>query len=124
MAKAKRDGYWFTLDGLAYFTRKDNGQPYTFPFLWEFIEGIPGVVIFDPDDRYVLRNAGDLWARREHVEKARRLNRAARFHQTLCRALDDPTPGAMWAAYLAQCEREGARAVEADKRRKARLRLV
>lgn len=69
-------GYTFSIDHIEYAGTKD-GKPFTLLDCWRHIYGVGHSVIYAPSGRVVLRNAGAVSARCEHISTARRRSRVA-----------------------------------------------
>lgn len=69
-------GYTFSIDHVHYDAFK-GGRPFTLLDCWRQVYGVGHAAIYSPTGRVVLRNAGAISARWEHINTARRRRRAA-----------------------------------------------
>ncbi|MEQ7008383.1 hypothetical protein ABN028_19600 [Actinopolymorpha sp. B17G11] len=81
-------GYTFTLGPMHYIAHRD-GTPYRLIDAWREVYGVGGATIYAPNGRVVLRNAGSLAARGNHIRSAR--TKPARRRRNHARILADLT---------------------------------
>lgn len=81
-------GYTFSLGPVEYVGYK-NGTPFTLLDAWRETRGVGAATIYAPNGRVVLRNAGSLCQRGQHIASAR--SKPARQRRALAGILADLT---------------------------------
>jgi hypothetical protein len=82
-------GYTFSLGPEHYAVHPVTRRPMTLVDAWRELYGVGQAVIYAPNGRVVLRNAGSLYERGQHIASAR--SKPARQRRAVARILADLT---------------------------------